>query len=171
MKSVLQLPEGLYEQLLQHLLPPSCIAEEAAFLFVQEHRSSDSVKFDVLECRKLRPSDFEVQAIDYLELRDQTRAALIARAHHLNASLVELHSHPGPFPAAFSVADRRGFAETVPHMWWRLKKRPYLAIVVAQTGFDALLWLQSPTSPQALDGVLAGERWLQPTNQSLAGWT
>jgi hypothetical protein len=169
-KSVLRLPEGLYENLLQHLLPPTPIAEEAAFLFVHEHRSSDGVQFDVLDSRKLGPSDFEIQAIDYLELRDQTRAALIARAHHLEASLVELHSHPGPFPAAFSVADRRGLAETVPHMWWRLKKRPYLAIVVAQTGFDALLWLESPTLPQALDGVLAGERWLQPTNQSLAGW-
>ena len=107
---------------------------------------------------------------DYLELADKTRAALIKRAHDLDTSLAELHSHPGPWPAGFSYADRLGLQETVPHMWWRLKKRPYLAIVVAKSGFDALLWLDNPKVPRPLDGIVEGSRVLKPTNFSLGGW-
>ena len=55
----------------------------------------------------------------------------------MGASLVEMHSHIGPWPAGFSYADRLGLQETVPHMWWRLKKRPYLALVVTNCSFDA----------------------------------
>ncbi len=51
-----------------------------------------------------------------------------------------------------------------------LKKRPYLAIVVARSGFDALVWLDNPKRPQQLDGILAGDRLLRPTNKSLGGW-
>lgn len=103
-------------------------------------------------------------------MADRTRAALIKRAHDLDASLVELHSHPGPWPAAFSYADRMGLRETVPHMWWRLKKRPYLAFVVASSSFDALVWLDGPKMPRRLDGLVVGERFLRPTNFSLRGW-
>jgi hypothetical protein len=169
-RAVLKLPDRLFEELLEHLLPPHAQREEAAFLFVQTHRTAESVQFEVLETSKLAPSDFEDQAGDYLELTDQTRSVLIKRAHDLGAALVEMHSHPGPWPASFSLADRDGLRETVPHMWWRLPKRPYLAIVVARTGFDALLWLDNPTIPQALGGLLAGDRLLRPTNQSLEDW-
>ena len=99
-------------------------------------------------------------------MADGTRAALIKRAHDLEASLVEMHSHPAPWPAAFSYADRMGLSETVPHMWWRLNRRPYLAIVVSPSGFDALLWLDNATLPRALDTLKAGDRMLQPTNNS-----
>jgi hypothetical protein len=43
--------------------------------------------------------------------------------------------------------------------------------VVAESGFDALLWLEKPRIPQALDGILAGDRQLKPTNNTLKGWT
>ena len=125
----------------------------------------------VIEATKLAASDFAVQEGEYLEMADATRARLIKRAHDLGASLVEMHSHPGPWPAAFSPSDRMGLKETVPHMWWRLKGRPYLAIVVAPSDFDALLWLDNPHVPRPLDGVLAGKRLLRPTNKSLKGWS
>ena len=56
-----------------------------------------------------------------------------------NAALAELHSHPSLRLAAFSLSDRIGLKETVPHMRWRLKKHPYLAIVVAPSWFNALM--------------------------------
>ena len=125
---------------------------------------ASGVVLDTIDSAKLVASDFEVQAPDYLELADATRARLIKRAHDLGASLVEMHSHPGPWKAAFSRSDILGLSETVPHMWWRLDKRPYAAIVVSPSGFDAMVWLESPVSPQALDSLAAGSRILRPTN-------
>lgn len=170
MKTLLKMPAGLFDDLTAHLLPRGSLREEAAFLFVIADRADDRIVFNVLETTKLAPADFESQHGDYLELADETRAGLIKRAHDLGASLVEMHSHPGPFPAAFSRADRIGLTETVPHMWWRLRKRPYLALVVAPSGFDALIWLDSAKVPRQLDGVLDGDRLLRPTNNSLGGW-
>lgn len=170
MKTLLKLPDGLFSDLTGHLLPQGSMREEAAFLFVQANRHDDHVSFEVIESAKLTANEFSSQLDDYLELADETRARLIKQAHDLGASLVEMHSHPGPFPAAFSYADRMGLRETVPHMWWRLKKRPYLAIVVAETGFDALVWLENPKIPQQLDGLLADDRLLRPTNNSLKRW-
>jgi proteasome lid subunit RPN8/RPN11 len=170
MNTLLKMPTGMFEELTDHLLPADAIREEAAFLFVHPTQSDSHIVFEVVETQKLGPHEFDSQFDDYLELKDETRARLIKRAHDLGASLVEMHSHPGPYPAAFSYADRMGLKETVPHMFWRLKKRPYLAIVVAESGFDALLWLKNPRIPQPLDGILAGEQFLQPTNYTLKGW-
>lgn len=170
MKTILNLPDGLFEDLMLHLLPPNSFREEAAFLFVTSKRLDDHISFDVVEVSKLSPNDFDTQMGDYLELTDEARARLIKQAHDLGASLVELHSHPGPYPAAFSFADNTGLKETVPHMWWRLSKRPYLAIVTASDGFDALVWLDNPKIPQALDGLVAGSRLLRPTNNSIGDW-
>lgn len=170
MKALLKFPNGLHEDLMEHLLPPGCQQEQAAFLFVRATRGDQQIIFDSIEAKKLGPADFALQEGDYLEMADTTRARLIKRAHDLNASLVEMHSHPGPWPAAFSPYDRAGLEETVPHMWWRLKKQPYLSIVVAHSGFDALLWLDNPKIPRALDGLLAGNHLLRPTNNSLKGW-
>lgn len=169
MSAVLRMPEGLFDELVAHLLPPNSEREEAAFLFVRPAGGEEGV-FDVVESVKLTPRDFESQFEDYLELADETRAQLIKRAHDLDASLVEMHSHPGPFPAGFSLADRRGLRDTVPYMWWRLKKRPYFAIVVATDGFDALAWVTNPNVPQPLTAISAGDRLVHPTNNSLGGW-
>ncbi|WP_342709902.1 hypothetical protein AAFG13_36645 [Bradyrhizobium sp. B124] len=170
MKAFLEVQGGMHDELLAHLLPQDNEQEQAAFLFARARQGDAQMVFEVAEMKKLGPGDFVVQKDDYLEMTDATRAALIKRAHDLDASLIELHSHPGPWPAGFSYADRLGLKETVPHMWWRLKKRPYLAVVVAASGFDALLWLDGPNVPRPLDGILAGDRILRPTNFSLGGW-
>lgn len=170
MKIVLKMQDGLFNDLKGHLLPPNSSREEAAFLFAIPKPENENVVFEVIDMEKLTPDDFSAQLDDYLELADDTRGRLIKKAHQLGASLVEMHSHPGPWPAAFSYADRVGLKETVPHMWWRLPKRPYIAIVVAPSGFDALVWLDNPKIPSKLDGILAGHGLMQPTNHSLEGW-
>lgn len=170
MKTYLNMPEGLFKDLMAHLLPPEGVVEEAAFLFVKANESESNICFEVIETAKLEPNDFDLQFSDYLELADDTRASLIKRAHDLEAALVEIHSHVSPFSATFSFSDRAGLKETVPYMWWRLKNRPYIAIVLTATGFDALVWLDNPKIPQQLDGIIAGGRLLLPTNNSLRGW-
>jgi len=164
MKTVLNLPAGTYEDLVAHLLPGDTANEQAAFLFARARVTNRGVTFEMIDSAKLAATDFAVQAPDYLELADATRARLIKRAHDLDASLVEMHSHPGPWDAAFSPSDLHGLSETVPHMWWRLNKRPYAAIVVAPSGFDALVWLDGPVFPQELHSLAAGSQVLIPTN-------
>lgn len=169
MNTVISLPPGAYEELIAHLLPCDTSNEQAAFLFARARVTGQTISLDVIEIAKLVGGDFATQESDYLELADATRARLIKRAHDLDASLVEMHSHPGPWDAAFSSTDLRGLSETVPHMWWRLNRRPYAAIVVAPSGFDALVWLDCPSSPQALHSLTAGSQIHFPTNITVQG--
>lgn len=170
MRVELNLPDGLLAKLQSHLFRPGGRLEEAAFLFARHDRDAKRAIFTVAEHELMAPTDFDIQEVDYLELTDEARARIIKRAHHLNASIVEVHSHPGPFPAAFSSADWQGLAETVPHVWWRLKGSPYLALVFARSGFDALVWLDDPATPQTLDSFTADRRLFSPTNHSLWKW-
>jgi hypothetical protein len=170
MKALLGLEDGLYERLIAHLLPDDAAEEQAAFLFARVVRSEEQLVFSVIASELLERRDFAAQEGDYLELADEKRASLIKRAHDSEASLIEMHSHLGPWPAAFSPSDRLGLRDTVAHVWWRLRKRPYIALVFAKSGFDALLWLDDPRTPRPLDGLIAGDRTLRPTNLSLKGW-
>jgi hypothetical protein len=170
LKFYLHLPSGLYEELRAHLLPPRNVLEQAAFLFAKAIQDQGSTRFEVAAVEKLNATDFDEQGPGYLELADETRKRLIKRAHDLGTSLIEMHSHPMPWPAQFSEFDREGLLETVPHMLWRLAKRPYGAMVVAPSGFDALVWSSDPHKPNALDALVAGSQIMKPTNLSLRQW-
>ena len=170
MKTYLTLEGVEYQSLMAHLLPPNVRQEQAAFVFANTERMARKIRFGVTEIKLLGFDDFTSQEGDYLAMADSTRAGLIKQAHDLGASLIEMHSHLGPWPAAFSLADREGLKETVPHMWWRLDRRPYLALVFSRSGFDALVWVDNSTVPQALDGLLVDGQTLRPTNASLWGW-
>lgn len=170
MKSYLAIEGVAFQYVKAHLLPRHVRHEQAAFFFAHTERTVREIRFEVAETRLLGPDDFTSQEDDYLAMTDSTRAGLIKQAHDMAASLIEMHSHLGPWPAAFSLADREGLKETVPHMWWRLDRRPYMALVFARSGFDALVWADNPTVPQALDGLVVDGRTLTPTNSSLWGW-
>ncbi len=158
-----ELPEKIHSALLSHLLPYKCKAEQAAFVFVKPTTVGGKVIFRFVEWRALAPSDFLCHSEDYLELSDHTRASLIKHAHNLGTSLVEFHSHPFSKSAVFSTIDLRGFKEFVPHVWWRLKGKPYMAVVVAPKSFDALVWIKDPIKPQKVDGIIIEQNLLYPT--------
>ena len=166
----LSMPAEEYQQLIAHLLPNGNSCEQASFMFAEADYKKDEAIFNVIETRNLTRNDFAIQRGDFLELNDTARAQVIKRAHDLDASLIEIHSHVGPWAAAFSIADRCGLRETLPHMWWRLHKKPYLALVVTQNEFDALIWLDNPTVPVPLDAWDLGKRTIYPSNNSLGGW-
>ena len=170
MKTVLELPPGTYADLRRHLLPPGGTCEEAAFLFVDARQTADGWRFRLREMAKLGPDDFVERHADYLEMQDGTRARLIKRAHDLGTSLIEVHSHVGPWRAAFSYSDIRGLKETVPNMWWRLKGRPYASIVISEVSIDALAWVVSAEEAVPLDEIHSGTEVLQPTYSALEEW-
>lgn len=172
MNILMDLEQAEKARIWDHLLPENPESEKAAFIFADINKQENSAIFTPKEIYLATEQDFALQHMDYLELTDEARVALIKKAHKLGASIIELHSHPfpGKWAAAFSLADRSGLQDIVPHMWWRLDKSPYGAIVVAPEGFDALVWWDNPQTPRALDGIQVNGSILKPTNRSLGGW-
>ncbi len=133
------MPEKNYEKILAHLLRDDSDEEEAGFIFAAYDTASGLVALGYLDWYPIPPDGFAVQSRGYIELTDECRADVIKRAHDLGAALIELHSHPWQRRPRFSPSDLSGLDEFVPHVMWRLKNRPYAAIVVSPTGFDALI--------------------------------
>ena len=144
--SVIQLRAETYQALRAHLLPRPMRAEEAAFLFAKVTDDDGALAFAVIDWYPVPATGFATRSLYYLELTDETRAFVIKKAHDLGCSLIEAHSHAGDSAAAFSPSDRRGFEEFVPHVLWRLKGRPYAAIVMTTQSADALAW-RRPDEP------------------------
>ena len=164
----LSIPQLHYDQLLRHLLREGA-CEEAAFVFCNCSQDDGSTQFQFIEWLPVSPDGFVARSPYYLELTDETRARVIKRAHDLGASLIEFHSHRSIYPAAFSPSDFSGFEEFVPHVWWRLQERPYAAVMVAETSFDAIAWMADPRQPETLAAIAAGSQVLIPTGRSLGG--
>ena len=164
MKKILfNIPQGVQKTIWAHLLPKRFVREQAAFAYAQKHTQNGAEIFQCIDWFPVPPEGFVTQTRFHIELRDEVKASTIKRAHDLGASLVEMHSHLGRWPAAFSISDLLGFREFVPHVWWRLRGRSYLALVVCRSGFDGLAWLDNPNAPQHLDGIMAEDSLLKPT--------
>jgi hypothetical protein len=91
----------------------------------------------------------------HVSLRDDARAAVIQWAWGEDACLIEAHSHGLWSPAAFSKYDLRNLDQWVAHLWWRLRGRPYAAIVTSTLDLDALAWIDGPGKAEQVDGVVA----------------
>jgi hypothetical protein len=142
--------------------------EQVAFVFARASRSADDVTFTAGDIYLVPPADLDHQSGFHISLTDDALGRVIKMAWDRRAALVELHSHPSPdHPAAFSPSDLSGLEELVPHAWWRLKGQPYLALVVAPSGFDALVWRTDAQSPEALAVLRAGSSIYQPTGLTL----
>src|SRR5207253_2261676 len=75
---------------------------------------------------------------------------LIKWAWDRDACLVEAHSHPRGDPARLSPSDFHGLAEWVPHLWWRLRGRPYAALVFGDATVDGLAWVDGAGRPEPI---------------------
>jgi hypothetical protein len=166
----LSIPPNQYKVLMKHLIPLRAKTEEAAFLFCRVRHACEEVTFQFLEAHLVAPSEFNYKSLYSIELTDGCRADVIKHAHDLSASLVEMHSHPQASLVEFSPSDRSGFAAFIPHVWWRLKNRPYAAVVVGPRGFDSLSWISNPQSPDGLLDLQVGNKRLKPTGLTLENW-
>lgn len=156
-----------YAEIERHLLQSE--DEQVAFVFAQVEATAQGVTFRADEHYLVPPEDLGVQLPNHVSLTDEAQGRMIKMAWDRGAALVEFHSHTDPkCDAAFSRSDMAGFGEFVPHVWWRLKGKPYLAVVVAASGFDALVWRVSPDTAEALGGIEVGGETRRPTNLTLA---
>ena len=165
-ETFLRINGGLHAQIWSDLLPGDTCLERAGFLFVDSKREDDSIVFRDLEWFPVPLEGFEKRTTRHIELRDDVLAYVIKRAHDLNASIIEMHSHPKSYTARFSHFDQDGFKEIVPQVTWRLKGKPYGAIVVARASFDGLIWLDMQQGPQHIAGVVVDGVTHEPTRMS-----
>ena len=165
-KVFLRIDGGLHQQIWSNLLPGDACTERAGFLFVDSESEDDSIVFRELEWFPVPPDGFEKRTTRHIELRDGVLANVIKRAYDLDASIIEMHSHPKSYTARFSPFDQEGFEEIVPQITWRLQGKPYAAIVVARASFDGLVWLDAQQGPQHIAGIVVDGMTHEPTRMS-----
>jgi len=160
--------QSQFDEVWNHLLPEEDQREHAAFMFAEFMEKPEYPNLLVHELLLVKEGSFVEQKQDYLELSDEIRLQVIKKAHNTGLALIELHSHPfpGKWAASFSLADMTGLSETVPNMLWRLPNRPYTAIVVAPTGFDALIWSE-PGKADGIECLIVDQKKLTPTNYTI----
>lgn len=159
----LHLNTSLKTAIWDHMLTHPHGGERLGFLFVQLIPTPTLQTLNPMDWVAMQDEDLVPHSGDALEMTSEAQAKVIKRAHDLEAILIEFHSHPWDFPASFSWVDMDGFDEFVPHVRWRLKGRPYGAVVVARTSFDTLFWDDTLGNPTAIDPVLVESAMLRPT--------
>ena len=167
-KITLDLSGGFKKRLWAHLLQNEL--EQVAFVFADVIAGDHSTVFTPQGTYLAPPGHFAFQSGYHIELVDDVRPELIKRAWDTNTSLVEFHSHPADrLPAIFSGSDLSGFDEFIPHCRWRLRGRPYLAVLVNKLSVDALAWAGESKSPVALNSIRLGWfRKIVPTGRTVA---
>ncbi len=167
MTAFLDMPAELKEELWAHLLQND--VEQVAFVFAAIVIEGDATVFTAKDHYLAARADFDFQSEFHVELTDEARARIIKLAWDTGTTPVELHSHPGDhWGAMFSSSDMYGFAEFVPHCRWRLRGRPYLAIVVTPHAMDALAWINNTVAPIGLSAIrLTGGAFVVPTNRTI----
>ncbi len=162
----LSIKEDIWSHLLRQTEETDC-PEEAAFGFANTTRNGKNTIFELVDWIPVDVGGFDERSAFYIELSDEMRARSIKMAHDLGTSLIEFHSHPFQGIAEFSPSDLSGLREFVPHVYWRLKNRPYLAAVVSPSSFDAIAWVDDPHSPIPVLGITEGGRTICATGRTL----
>lgn len=152
LRNIVRCNPTMWTQLETHLRRSH--VEEAAVMYAAVERRGDGITFSAIELEAFQPTDFAYQSDLHIELREAAQQRVIKRAWSLGCALIEVHSHVnGRHVAEFSGSDLAGFEEFVPHVWWRLRGQPYVAIVMAPSGIDAMVWRESPHIAESLQHV------------------
>jgi hypothetical protein len=167
MPSQVVLSAGEFDALEGHLFRNH--REQAAFLYADTKDLGNGTEFWCSELDLIATKEVEYHSAAFLSLTDRCLGRVIKRAWDSGTSLIEIHSHTDTsYAAAFSASDIRGLAEVVPHVWWRLQGRPYVAMVISPRGFDAVVWRLDPQHPESLTKLIVGDQVRYPTGLSLA---
>jgi ThiF family protein len=141
--------------------------EQVIFLFLSGDVASDGAIFEVADHYIVPQEDLIRESEFHAEVSEEAQARVIKMASDKQLSLGEIHSHPQSLEdAAFSPSDFEGFKEFVPHIWWRLKGKPYVALVFGRNSFDALAWIGDPEDPIGIESLEVGKQSLRSTGIS-----
>lgn len=163
----MRISDSSFRDLRRHLFQGE--RENVAFLFGRDSGDEGRLMLDVEGMYLVQNGEFDYQSAYHVALSDEALAKVIKTAWDLRAVPVEVHSHRSHrFPAAFSSSDFWGFRETVPHVRWRLRGAPYVALVIAPTGLDALVWAGESDEPEPMERLMVGPEAHIPTGISYA---
>ncbi len=164
MPNTLRLNRSMCEQLWGHL--HSDRQEQVAFVLAETVVGDNGVRFTGRELYLVPPEDFAIHESFHVTLTDEAQARIIKLAWGNKLALTEFHSHRDlNWPAQFSPSDLEGLNEFVPHVRWRLKAQPYLAVVAGSSDYDALVWRTE--TPEGLGAILVGTQALVPTGLTM----
>ncbi len=152
------IPEKRYADIRKYLFPSKLSHEKVAFLFTKIENNQNNIHFDYTDWYPVRPSEYQSVSMYHIELIEAIRPLIIKKAFDTDTTIIEIHSHPYKIPAVFSTSDLIGFQEFVPHIRWRLKKKPYGALVLSLIDFDGLVWLDNTSNPDQLSELIIGEK-------------
>lgn len=113
--------------------------------------------FALREWRAVPPEGFESQSTFHVTLTDAIKTEVIRWAWESGVCLVEAHSHSHLGRAEFSPSDLWGFRDWVPHLFWRLRSRPYAAFITADDAFDGLAWINAADAPEQVERIELGD--------------
>jgi hypothetical protein len=99
--------------------------------------------FVLREWRAIPPEGFEYQSAYHVTLNDEMKTEVIRWAWDARDF----------GRAKFSPSDLWGFRDWVPHLFWRLRCRPYAALVTTGDTFDALAWIETPDQPEQVERI------------------
>ena len=153
-----------YERLRDHLEAGDEV-EQVAFLLTEPYAGDETLRVAAIQL--IEAEKFNFQSGYHVELADEVRPDLIKRAWEEEACVIEVHSHLDG-PARFSWSDIAGFDEWIPHMRWRLRGRPYAALVFAPDDFDGLVWNRDTGPDRLQELVVIDGPVLRPTGDSQA---
>lgn len=155
----LVVPPDICGRLLQYLGVPT---ERMAFLLAADEDGRGWAVAD--EMYLTDGADYAYQSPHGMALADDVRPRVLRWASASGNALVEVHSHGAlSRETTFSPTDLEGLAEVVPQMLWRLRGRPYTALVIGDGDLDALTWTRRGEPPAAPAAVILGGRMLAPT--------
>jgi len=168
MKTSIFIPQKIYQNIYDYLFPEGFYLQSVAFIFVVISKTSDSLEFQFNSWYPVESCEYKYRSKEYVELKDMMRQKIIKRAFDLDTAIIELHSHVCLKGACFSPTDLQGFKEFVPHVWWRLNKKPYAAIVFSKSDFDAFVWVDDPEQYHQVTEIVVDDRHFYPTGLTLA---
>ena len=97
-QAFLHIRSVMYQNMLGHLLEQSDDREAAGFMFVNSETQDDDRVFKAVEWFPVPEEGFLEVTDHHFALSDWVRADVIKRAHDLDASITEFHSHLSPWP-------------------------------------------------------------------------
>jgi hypothetical protein len=160
--ATIHLNDQTYKKIKRHLSKGR--TEQVAFLFLSGIGDAESDMFEVVDCYLVPEAELVAESPYHAEVSEEAQAKVVKMAWDRHLILGEAHSHRGSqFPTEFSPSDLHGFEDFVPHVWWRLKKGPYFALVFGEKDFDALAWIATPHDAVGIEGLAVKGKVLAPT--------